>query len=230
MGATSHTDIRQKLIERIQSGEWPLGSRIPGETDLAQDYGCARATMNRALQGLASEGLIIRKRKGGSHVATHPVRQARITIPIIREQVETSGQAYSHELIARKVTVAPPDIQASLRLESGSEALFLKTLHKADGAAFAIERRWVNLQAVPDIMDAPLDTVSANEWLVKSVPFSSGDVIFTAHALDHALAHIFDANERDASFTVHRTTWIGERFITTMTLHYRPGYELQTIL
>ena len=53
-------------------------------------------------------------------------------------------------------------------------------------APFAFEERWVNIKAVPTIIDAPLDTISANEWLVKTVPFSSGDVMFSAvNAGDH---------------------------------------------
>lgn len=226
----THNDIRENLIGRIQSGEWALGSRIPAETELAKEYGCARATMNRALQGLANEGLIIRKRKGGTHVSSHPVRQAKVSIPIIREQIEAIGQRYSHRLVLLEPKPAPSIIQSQLQLDANTQAVFMETVHMAGSQPFALERRWVSLQSVPDILNAPLEDISANEWLVKTVPFSNGDVTFTAHALDASDADLFGVSEGAASFTIDRTTWIGQQFITTMTLHYWPGYRLQTSL
>ncbi|MBL4673106.1 MAG: GntR family transcriptional regulator, partial [Arenicella sp.] len=87
MTVNSHHDIRQALRGRIESGEWQLGALIPGEMALADEYGCARTTINRALQTLANDGLVIRKRKGGTRVCEMPVRQAKFEIPILREQV-----------------------------------------------------------------------------------------------------------------------------------------------
>lgn len=230
MGSVTQADIRQSLIGRIQSGEWSLGSRIPAETALAKEYGCARATMNRALQGLAEDGLVLRRRKGGTHVSLHPVKSARIAIPIIREQVESAGQTYSHTLVTRERKRAPAIIRSQLQLQAGAEAVFLETLHLANGRPFAFERRWVNTDAVPEIADAPLDTINANEWLVRTVPFSDGQVDFSAISLSGDVADMLGTDTGAASFTIQRTTWIGDRRITTMTLHYRPGYTLHSAL
>ncbi|GLQ21393.1 GntR family transcriptional regulator [Algimonas porphyrae] len=226
----TQADIRKRLIDRIQSGEWPLGSRIPDESDLAEEYGCARATMNRALQALATEGLVIRKRKGGTRVSLRPVRHARVAIPVIRDQVEALGETYTHRIVTQETRLPPETIRDTLQLHAQQDALFIETLHCADDRPFAFERRWVNLDAVPDIRNAPLETISANEWLVQTVPFSDGQVTFTAVALDTALAVLFDTAPRTASFTIYRTTQIDDRFITAMTLHYQPGYELRTAL
>ncbi|HBN93299.1 MAG TPA: GntR family transcriptional regulator, partial [Hyphomonas sp.] len=102
MTKMTHQIIRQSILERIQKGEWGLGDLIPGEASLAEEYGCARTTINRALQGLADEGLVVRKRKGGTRVCNMPVRQARFDIPIVREQVEAFGGHYRHQVL-RKV-------------------------------------------------------------------------------------------------------------------------------
>ena len=68
MTANSHHKIRQMLKGRIESGEWELGALIPRELALAEEYNCARTTINRALQALADEGVVVRKRKGGTRV------------------------------------------------------------------------------------------------------------------------------------------------------------------
>ena len=229
MSATQE-EIRRQLIDRIQSGEWSLGSLIPAEADLAREYGCARATMNRALQGLANDGLVVRKRKGGTRISLRPVRHAKVAIPIIRDQVEAMGETYSHHLVALTSKTAPLPIRTRLQLTKSVHALWVETVHKANGQPFALERRWLNQDAVPEINSAPLDDISINEWLVQTVPFSDGDVTFTATKLDASLAKTLGAATGDASFTIERTTWIEQHVITTMTLHYRPGYALKTAL
>ena len=50
------------LRDRILSGEIPRGSRIPTEFDLAESFGVSRITAKRALDELAAEGLVERRR------------------------------------------------------------------------------------------------------------------------------------------------------------------------
>ena len=49
--------------------DWPPGALIPGEEALAQEFGVARATVNRALSELARAGVLERRRKAGTRVA-----------------------------------------------------------------------------------------------------------------------------------------------------------------
>jgi GntR family histidine utilization transcriptional repressor len=230
MSSNSHHTIRQSILERIQTGEWGLGQLIPGEAMLADEYGCARATINRALQGLAKDGLVIRKRKGGTRVCDMPVRQAKFNIPVVREQVEALGSDYSHQLTRRFEKAPPASVRTRLGLPLGTKALQLYTIHLADGRPFAFETRWVNTQVVPALLNAPLDEISANEWLVQTVPFSGGDVIFYAVNADKDVAGALNTREGAAIFVIDRTTSLAGEFITTMKLYYREGYQLYSRL
>ena len=69
-------------------GQWQPGDLIPGEVELADEFGCARATVNRALQDLADAGLVERKRKAGTRVALNPVRKVTVEVPVVRQDVE----------------------------------------------------------------------------------------------------------------------------------------------
>lgn len=230
MRSNSHHDIRELLLSRIQSGEWPLGALIPGEMELAEEYGCARTTVNRALRTLAEDGLVIRKRKGGTRVCQMPVRHAKFEIPVIREQVEATGSAYRHQVIARSKKVPPSAIRTRLQIPAGAKALKLDTLHLADDHPYALEARWVNLEAVPGILNAPLNEISANEWLVKTVPFSRGHVVFSAENVDDSISRVLEARVGAALFVIDRTTWLEDEFITTMKLYYKEGFELHSKL
>lgn len=222
----THQFIRDAVIKRIQSGEWPLGSQIPAESDLATEYGCSRSTINRALQQLADEGLVVRKRKGGTRVCQAPVRQARFQIPMLREQIEHTGSTYQHRLLTREIKAAPDEICGRLGLRAADQPLYLETVHLADETPFALERRWVNTGTVPDVLNAPLDTISANEWLINTVPFSTGEVVFGAANASPSVAAALDISAGAAVFVVSRTTWLNHQSVTTLKLYYQPGYQL----
>ena len=230
MTRQTHNSIRENMLYRIQSGEWALGDKIPSETTLAEDYGCARATVNRALQSLADQGLLIRKRKGGTRVCKLPVRHAKFEIPVIREQVEAIGNLYRHKVLDMKISNASASIRTRLRIEDEDKVLRIDTLHLADNRAFAYEERWINIAAVPTILEAPLEEISANEWLVRKVPFSNGDVMFSATCADKKVSKAMGTKVGAALFTINRTTWISDVFITTMKLYYKEGYQLNTHL
>ena len=76
-----------------QNRIWKPGELIPNEADLAIEFGCARATVNRALRALAETGILDRRRKAGTRVALHPVRKVTLEIPIIRHEVEQKAAA-----------------------------------------------------------------------------------------------------------------------------------------
>jgi len=56
----THTwqEVQQRIRQNIKDGTWLPGQLIPGEVTLAGEFGCARATVNRALRELAQTGVI----------------------------------------------------------------------------------------------------------------------------------------------------------------------------
>ena len=226
MNAITHSFIREDIRKRIVAGEWALGEQMPGEVDFAREYDCARTTVNRALRTLADEGIVERRRKGGTRVCPIPVRQAQLRIPIIRTQVEAGGSKYGHQVEKQRISVPPAQVGTRLEIEPGQSAAYLETLHLADGRPFAFERRWVNLETVPSFETADLEQISANEWLVREVPFSRGEVSLSATAADQRLANMLSVEPGSALFTLSRVTWFEDRSVTAMELFHAPGYEM----
>jgi DNA-binding FadR family transcriptional regulator len=101
--ATTH------LREQITSGEWAVGTRLPGETTLAKSLGVGRSTVREALRALAGAGLVQARQGSGVFViATTPeedwstqLRQAAITdVYEVRMLVEVEAA----QLAARRRT------------------------------------------------------------------------------------------------------------------------------
>ena len=230
MRAMGHNDLREDIKLRITSGEWETGALIPAEEELASEYQCSRTTVNRAIQALADAGMVERRRGAGTRVKTTPVRRAQFNISLVRHEVEAAGATYRHRLILNKAAAAPEYVKNRLHLKARDKALHLQTLHLANGRPHAFEDRWVNLSAAPGIAKAPLDEISANEWLLREVPFSDGEISFTAVSASAKIAKLMEAPDAAALMRLERTTWWEEKFVTTMKLYYKKGYELRTRL
>lgn len=218
--------VQAEALRRIQTREWPPGATIPHEADLATELGCARATVNRALRDLAQAGLLERRRKAGTRVPLNPVRKATLDIPIIRLDVAARGQTYGYQLVTRETASPPPAVASKLRLPAEARMLHILALHLADKAPFCVEDRWINPQAVPDMAQADLTQISANEWLVQNAGFTSGDFAFGAIAATATTAAQLNCPENAALFSVERTTWAASLPITHVRLSYAPGYQI----
>lgn len=221
-------DIKADILGKITKGEWPPGSLIPSEIELAETYGSARATVNRAMRELVDEGIIERKRKSGSRVRIAPQRQARFDIPIVRREIEARGAAYRYALIRSEAAKAPDWLRARLDLAPGSALRHLVCIHFADGAPYQYEDRWINLSLLPQARDQDFSGIGPNEWLVAQVPFSEVEISISATIADAHLAEHLACEPGDPLLQVERSTRWEERPVTYVRLVHRRGHRMTT--
>lgn len=66
---TLYGRILEEFERNIVDGTWPPGHLLPKETELAEQYGVSRMTMNKVLTRLAFEGFVVRRKRRGTVVA-----------------------------------------------------------------------------------------------------------------------------------------------------------------
>ncbi|MFQ3610693.1 MAG: LacI family DNA-binding transcriptional regulator [Fimbriimonadales bacterium] len=64
-----YVQVKQWVERQIASGYWKPGSVLPPERELAEQLGISPLTVSRALQWLARDGVLVRKRRVGTVVA-----------------------------------------------------------------------------------------------------------------------------------------------------------------
>ncbi len=224
---TGWQDIEAEVLRRIHSRDWPPGSAIPNEADLARDFGVARVTVNRALRSLAQAGWLDRRRKAGTRVALHPVRKAVLAIPILRTEITGLGFDYGYRLLSRGLDTPPADILARMGGTVPDILLHVIALHLADGRPWVWEDRWVNPSAVPAILSVDLASTSANEWLVTFAPFTKGDYAISAVNATPEIAACLDCEAQRALLRVERSTWNGAMPITSVNLVFSPQHRIR---
>ena len=226
--SSTFREVKSDILSKIVQGNWRPGELIPNEIDLAARYGCARATVNRALRELSDEGIVERRRKAGTRVRLSPVRQAKFDIPIVRLEIEERGASYRYSLVSQSAMAAPKWLKARLDLNVDGKVLHLICMHYADGQPYQHEDRWINLSALPQAETANFSELGPNEWLVEKVPFSDAEISFSAGAADEELSNMLQCQPGEPLFTTERSTWWEGQAITYVKLSFRPGHRLTT--
>ena len=226
----SWQSVQEEVLRRIHARVWKPGELIPNEADLALEFGCARTTVNRALQSLAESGLLDRRRKAGTRVAAQPVAKATLNITVIRIEIEDRGQKYGYQRIERHEAVPPLAISGSMKTHATRPLLHVQALHMADDTPYAFEDRWINPEVVRNGFSESYETVSANEWLLKNAPYTHGEIAFSATSASPAEAKILCCQKNSALFAIDRLTWDSTLAVTKVRLLFAPGHQIRTIL
>lgn len=225
--ATLHKRIRADISERILSGAWPPGFRIPFEHELMAEYGCSRMTVNKALAPLAESGLIVRRRKVGSFVSRPRIHSVVLDIPDIPAEVTARGEPYAYELQTRKVRTASRREIEELGLQAPVEVLALRCLHRASGRPFALEERLINLEAAPEAAGIDFSRMAPGSWLLGHVPWTEAEHRISAANVTRATSALLGIEPTTACLVLERQTWRGADRITHVRLTF-PGeaYDL----
>ncbi len=222
MKRVSYLDVKAVILGQIRGGELMPGDTVPGEAALAGEFGCARVTVNRALRELAEAGVVERRRKAGTRVLAATPRDAELEVPSVRAEIEAAGAEYRYELLARRFAVPPKAERAALGMGAGAKALHLRCRHWAGMRVHQFEDRWINLEVVPSAREADFAATGPNDWLIRAMPLSRVEHVFSASNADEAEAELLGVAAGAAVFVVERRTWIDGNAITRARLVH-PG-------
>src|SRR5690242_545027 len=93
---------------RIATGEWPVGSRIPNVDELAHTFAVARGTMREALGLLEKEGLLERLRAKGTFVRKSPVEPRPHNLALDWKSLDSAHQDAAIQVLESKVVKTLP--------------------------------------------------------------------------------------------------------------------------
>ena len=217
-----HQQILSEIEERILSGQWPPGHRIPIEHELARRYNCSRMTVSKALTQLANAGLIERRRKAGSFVSQPHSRSAVLEIQDIEAEVLALGLPYCFDLIECRKRKARRGDTLQIDPVAAISLLDLTCLHMAGRRPFCLEQRLISLAAVPDASREAFGATPPGAWLVRRVPWTAAEHRIKALGADAMQAQSLKIKPCTPCLVIERRTWCAEKPITFVRLTY-PG-------
>ncbi len=132
------------LKNRILDGSIPDGTQMPTEQQLAEAFSVSRITAKRAMDELAGEELVERRRGKGTHV-THHYDPETVEAPLVGmlEKLVSMGRNTRVRVLDVGKLVPPGDIQVDLGLEAGEKAhRVVRVRSSEDGTPFAHHISW----------------------------------------------------------------------------------------
>lgn len=215
-----YREIRDALRQKIVSGDWPAGHKLPSEHELAKTFGCARMTISKALGALAEQRLITRRRRAGTTVSAPRAQESVLEIHDIEAELVAAGSTYDYECLERRIREASADDAAALGVAKDTPVLSLVGLHRADGRPHALEERLISLEAVPEARRERFSRTSPGRWLLQRIPWTDAEHQICALNADAATARRLDIPRNKACLCIVRNTWLDEQRVTHVRLIY----------
>ena len=134
--------IHAELRDRITSGQWPAGTPLPAQRDLAAEFGVSIMTLRQALQLLADDGLIAARHGSGTYVAA----RYEYDLGHLRSfaaDLAAQGAEIRTRLLAAEVITPADEVRA--RLGGPAQVLRLRRLRLASGRPLIMQTSYLPL-------------------------------------------------------------------------------------
>ena len=211
--------IKSAVRQKVHTGEWKPGDRIPSENDLVKIMGASRMTVNRALRELSEQGELVRRGGVGTFVAERRPHSTLLMIARIGDEIRARGHRYDWSVVRKRQVKAPLEVAEALELPEGSSVFHIVCVHRENGIPVQLEDRYVNPQRVPRFLDQSFDTQPPSEYLLSVVP--ADEIEHTVDAvMAGAEARLLKLGKNEPCLLLTRRTWEGNTAVTFARLYY----------
>jgi len=158
-----YQEIERWLRRRVLSSA--PGDALPSESELAAQFGVSRMTARQAVQNLAAEGLVQRRRGAGTFVTPRPIHRHEGSLMSFTEDMRRRGMKASSRLLEAGLRPASTADLEALRLADGARVVAISRLRLADGVPLAIEHAALPSECAGVLAD-DLETGSLHDSMV----------------------------------------------------------------
>lgn len=154
--------IKSVILERMGTGFYASGKRLPSERQLCMEFETSRVTLHEILTQLEREGLIYREERRGWFVSParfvyNPQSRGHFTLSA-REQ----GRKPSTVAIDKDIVTAPARVCALLGIPAGTQLARIRRVRSIDGRAILYVEHYCFPEVFPGLFEHDL-SVSMTE-------------------------------------------------------------------
>ncbi len=146
-----YQQLKDKIIDDIESGKLKHGDKLPSERELAEQYGISRMTARHTLSILEREGVVERRVGAGTFISNYKIEMDFITFNSFTRTMLGKGLTPSTQVLSIKKSPAKPGISNKLHIPVGEEVVIIKRLRNVNGIPISIEESFIPYKFCPGI-------------------------------------------------------------------------------
>ncbi len=224
-----YLQIRQHLLERIQSGEWAPHHQIPPEEQIARSFGVSRMTANKAIRDLVQQGYLLRQPGLGTFVTDRKAESSLLDVSNIAKEITDRGHTYSNKLLVCEEVEADDEIALRMGVKISTRIFHTLIVHQEDEVPIQLENRYVIPRWVPNYLDNDFSKRTPNEVLVAACPISYVEHVVEAVLVDETTARALHTTSSAPCLRMTRRTWSQDNLISYASLiHPGDRYKLRS--
>lgn len=185
-----HAQLREQIMQLIDSGQIPEGEQLPSEPELASMLGLSRATVNRALQQLVLDGVVERTKGRGTFIKRADSDVIHEVALVFTEDVEGSQEDHYFGAIYWNLVRAGEAIGLrfdTIRLNRLDQVL--ESRRKVDALLF-INPPIAALRPIALQQNVPPTVVVGSNWSGLNLSFVDSDNLLGTQLAVSALAQM----------------------------------------
>ncbi|MDI7274342.1 MAG: GntR family transcriptional regulator [Anaerolineae bacterium] len=164
--------LRDRIWEAIQEGNYRPGERLPSEEELTARFGVSRATVREALKILEEERVVVCRHGLGRFLVPDPagsLSEEITRLKSVTEMAQGLGIATSTRVLSVREEPADERVRAHLSLEPGSTVVVLERVRSArrEPIIFSIDifpRKLVVGELQPEAFTGSLLALMEGQW------------------------------------------------------------------
>ena len=157
-----HFQLTEVMRERIQTGFYPVESKLPSEREICEEFNVSRTTVRETIRQLIREDLVNVQAGRGAFVKK-PNRNILVNVSLngFSNDLKKSGKTPSSRLLSLEVVTQPEEeFVKAMKLKPGDELIKIERLRLVNNVPLAIHLVLVNHRFCPKILEFNLAQIS----------------------------------------------------------------------
>ena len=231
-----YQQLNTQLRNLVTSGEYANGSQFLTERQICERFGISRATANKALSNLVSEGLLEFRKGIGTFVRGRALDYNLKALVSFTDKALAAGKNPSTEVLQFESLAARDvldEVPAILQVGPTEPLYYIERLRLADGMPVILEKRYVVASHCPGLTAADLEGSLYRVWTDRYLlPIEGADESIRAVNIRGADARALKVREGAAGMLVSSVGYLSGRgtLWSERTLYRGDSYEFQNRL
>ena len=174
--------LREALLEALQSGYWQEGDPIPTEREMCRNYDVSRITVRRAIEDLVRDGFLVTRQGKGTFVARPKIQRHLSQLKGFSDEMIEEGHRPGSRLLSLRHEPAAGKVADALGVEHGAWIWIVERLRLADEEPMGISRAHLHLPSGTYLTPDELRQQQSLWGLLreKGITFASSEVTIQA--------------------------------------------------